>query len=269
MTKNLILTGLLSMAILSPGSADAQGQRSKDPATNAPRQAPNAPYAVPARIMEPKNVPDFATGAPSQPAPQAGRAGTVLQVGAESTTLPVQTKLKLVLEYPVDARTSQPGDIFEAHVKDDLFVGRSLLLPRGSLIRGRVSAVVKPRLISRAAKIGLKLEQITTPIGEVIPLDAALEFQKGLSNQRGEFDPGTNFGTRVESGVRTVTGLNSTGGTRGALMAANIATVGAPAVAALIGGSAVALFRTGDNVSLQPGQEIEILLTNDLGLQIN
>lgn len=221
--------------------------------------------------MEPKNVPDFANDSepPVQSQVNRATAGTALQAGAESTTLPVQTRLKLVVEYPVDARTSQPGDIFEAHVKDDLFVGRSLLLPRGSLVRGRVSAVSKPRLISRAAKIGLKLEQITTPTGEVIPLDAALEFRKGLSNQRGELDPGTNFGTRVGGDVKTVTGLNSSGSTRGALMAANIATLGAPAVATLIGGSAIALFRSGDNVSLQPGQELEVLLTNDLGLQIN
>src|SRR5262249_33087422 len=143
--------------------------------------------------------------------------GTALQAGLESTTLPVETRLKLVLEYPLDARTSQPGDIFEAHVRDDLFVGRSLLLPRGSLVRGRVIEVPIPRLMSRAAKVGLRLEQIATPSGEVIPLDAALEFQKGFSNQKGELDPGTNFGTRVGSSVKTVTGLNATGGARAGL----------------------------------------------------
>jgi len=233
-----------------------------------------APYAVPQRLMEPKNVPDFADDASATQSLRSSTGlssgpGTALQAGLESTTLPVETRLKLVLEYPLDARTSQPGDIFEAHVRDDLFVGRSLLLPRGSLVRGRVIEVTRPRLISRAAKVGLRLEQIATPSGEVIPLDAALEFQKGFSNQKGELDPGTNFGTRVGSSVKTVTGLNSTGGARAGLMAANVATLGAPAVATLIGSSAIALFRSGDNVSLQPGQEIEVLLTNDLGLQLN
>jgi len=63
--------------------------------------------------------------------------------------------------------------------------------------------------------------------------------------------------------------MNSTGGTRTALIAANVATLGAPAVATAIGGSAVAIFRSGDNVQLGPGQEIEVQLTNDLGIQIN
>jgi hypothetical protein len=227
-----------------------------------------APYAVPNRPMDPKNVPDFAVG---NPAEQQQSTGTLLRSDLQSATLPVQTRLKLVVEYAIDAKTSKPGDIFEAHVKDDLYIGRQLILPRGSLVRGRAVEITKPRLISRAAKIGLRLEQIVTPTGDVIPLDAALEFSKGLTNKQGQLDPGTNLGTRVESSVRTVTGLSDkqSGATKGALLAANVATLGAPAIATALGSSAVALFSHGDNISLQPGQELEILLTNDLGLQIN
>ena len=129
--------------------------------------------------------------------------------------------------------------------------------------------MTRPRLISRAGKIGLHFEQIVTPAGETVPLDACLEFQKGMTNQRGQLDPGTNLVTRVKSDVKTITGLHAKGAARGALMAANIATLGAPAAATLIGSSAVALFRSGDNISLTPGQELEILLTGDLGLQMN
>lgn len=271
-TKNNHLAKLLLATSIVLGFTGAQALASPD--SKAPRcTSASQSNTVPARPMEPKNVPDFADDASATKALRqeqaATNSGTLLQAGAESTTLPTSTRLKLVLEYPVDAKTSTPGDIFEAHVRDDLFVGRNLLLPRGSLIRGRVVEVTRPRLISRAAKIGLKLDQIVTPSGETIPLDAALEFQKGSVNKKGELDPGTNLGTRVEKNVRSVTGLNSTGTTRGALMAANIATLGAPAAATLIGSATVGLFRSGDNVSLRPGQELEVLLTNDLGLQLN
>jgi type IV secretory pathway VirB10-like protein len=237
----------------------------------------SSPDAVPQRLIEPTNVPDFPAGSatssnvlPSDTTqPNGFTSSTPLQSGIQSTILPIQTHLKLVLETPVDAKTSTPGEIFEAHVRDDLYVGQSLLLPRGSLVRGRVFSIQKPRIISRAARISLKLEQIVTPTGEVIPLDAALTFNKGKTNSRGELDPGTSFGTRVSSNVKTVTGANSKGTARGALVAANVATLGAPAVAALIGGSAVALFKSGDNVDLKPGDEVEVCLTNDLGLQLN
>ena len=226
--------------------------------------------------VELKNIPDFSTNGnivPNQTAPGGpadnNNAGTALKADVSSTTIPIETRLRLILETPVDAKMSQPGDIFEAHVKDDLFVGTSLLLAKGSLVRGRVCEVTKPRLLSRAAKIGLKLEQIVTPTGEVIPLDAGLEFRKGTTNTRGQLDPGTSLGTRVGGDVRAVTGMNSKGPARGALIAANVATLGAPAVATAIGSGAIAIFRNGDNVNMTPGQELEVLLTNDLGLQIN
>jgi len=113
-----------------------------------------------------------------------------------------------------------------------------------------------------------KLEQIVTPTGEVIPLDAGLEFRKGTTNTRGQLDPGTSLGTRVGGDVRAVTGMNSKGPARGALIAANVATLGAQLSHRYWHG-AIAIFRNGDNVNMTPGQELEVLLTNDLGLQIN
>jgi hypothetical protein len=80
---------------------------------------------------------------------------------------------------------------------------------------------------------------------------------------------GTSFGTRVSSNVRAVSGANSHGAAKSALVAANIATLGAPTIATAIGGSAIALFSSGDNIDLGPGQEIEIMLTDNLGLQLN
>lgn len=259
-----LFCAFVSLSLLAPAAFAARPSDSHEP-----RMAPLNGDSPTMRPMDLKNIPDFAPHTEQSAAAATPGQGTALRAGLQSATLPVQTHMKLIVEYPVSATSSKPGDIFEGHVKEDLFFGRTLVLPRGSLVRGRVSEVNKPRLLSRAGKIGLKLDQIVTPTGEVIPLDASLEFQKGTTNKVGQLDPGTNFGTRVESSVRTVSGLNETGAARGAIVAANIATLGAPIVATAIGSSAIALFRSGDNISLNPGQELEILLTNDLGLQVN
>lgn len=265
---------LLPMIPMEPAEAQVKNSHrysNRNMDSRQPRYSPasNMNSLTPDSTMAPKNVPDFAANQPGTVNSGIRSSGTALKADLASTTIPVETRMKLVLETAVDARTSQPGDIFEAHVKDDLYLGMTLLLPRGSLVRGRVSQVTKPRLLSRAGKIGLKLEQMVTPQGDVIPLDADLEFKKGMTNKKGQLDPGTNFGTRVESSVRSVAGVNKDGQTNGALIAANIATLGAPVVATALGSSAIALFSQGDNVSLAPGQELEVLLTNDLGLQIN
>ncbi len=265
MVNRRCLMGFVSLCAIFSIYSDASAA-GFDPRT--PRSVKPSADGYSLKPMDVKNMPDFADY--SKQGNTGGlSSGTALQTGLQSATLPTETRMKLVVEYPVSATTSLPGDLFEGHVKEDLFLGRALILPRGSLVRGRISEVKKPGFISRAAKIGLKLDQIVTPTGEVIPLDATLEFAKGTTNRRGELDPGTGFGSRVGGSVRTVAGLNEQGAARGALVAANVATLGAPIVATAIGSSAIALFRTGDNVSLNPGQELEILLTNDLGLQLN
>ncbi len=267
MNKKIKLLALSLILANAATDLTAQAAPFKHGDSRLPRysQAGLSKSMAPAATMDPKNVPDFA----ASPKEISNTSGTALRADLSSSTVPVSTRFRLVLESAVDARTSQPGDIFEAHVKDDMYLGATLLLPRGTLVRGRVANVVKPRLLSRAAKIGLRLEQMVTPAGDVTPLDAMLEFKKGMTNKRGELDPGTNFGTRVEKNVRSVTGLNEDGKNNNALLAANIATLGAPAVATALGSSAIALFSQGDNVSLAPGQELELLLTNDLGVQLN
>lgn len=262
---NVVPSLICLFSILATSQAPCEAQRIRID-SRQPRYSPATDLSnlSPDKTMSPKNVPDFASNKKLSSTP-----GTALKANLQSTTIPVETRMKLVLETSVDARSSKQGDIFEAHVKDDLYLGMTLLLPRGSLVRGRVAQVQKPRLLSRAGKIGLKLEQMVTPQGEVIPLDADLEFKKGVTNKKGQLDPGTNFGTRVESSVRSVAGINKDKDPNSALIAANIATLGAPVVATAIGSSAIALFSKGDTVSLAPGQELEVLLTNDLGLQIN
>ncbi|MCB9468702.1 MAG: TrbI/VirB10 family protein [Candidatus Obscuribacterales bacterium] len=286
--KNILILSITTMGAcllqtMSPAEVMAQAAPAGRYKINDSRQPRYTPAAAlnsltPDATMSPKNVPDFATQAPGVTSGASGQgtglrsssgAGTALKADLASTTIPTETRMKLVLETAVDARSSQPGDVFEAHVKDDLYLGMTLLLPRGSLVRGRVAQVTKPRLLSRAGRIGLKLEQLVTPQGEVIPLDADLEFKKGMTNRKGQLDPGTNFGTRVEGSLRSVSGVGKDGQNNGALIAANIATLGAPVVATALGSSAIAIFSQGDNVSLAPGQELEVLLTNDLGLQIN
>lgn len=270
MKKQKISLIALSLILSSLSIAPSIAAPFRQGDSRLPRYAPaGAKNLAPAGTMDPKNVPDFAASQKDLNSPSSSGTGTALRADLSSSTVPVSTRFKLVLESAVDARTSKPGDIFEAHVKDDMYLGTTLLLPRGTLVRGRVANVVKPRLLSRAAKIGLRLEQMVTPAGDVTPLDAMLEFKKGMTNKRGELDPGTSFGTRVEKNVRSVTGISEDGKNNNALLAANIATLGAPAVATALGSSAIALFSQGDNVSLAPGQELELQLTNDLGVQLN
>lgn len=112
--------GTLSIFFVPPAQAQSTEQIS------LPRIAvPNKEDTYkPAQVMEPKNIPDFSTNQYYSNTNSTGnttssRSATALRAEAASTTLPMQTRMKLILESPVDAKTSKPGDIFEGHVRDD------------------------------------------------------------------------------------------------------------------------------------------------------
>src|SRR5438045_35948 len=103
------LFALVALLTILPASAhhDPRAPRSMKPVLDQYSPKP----------MDVKNVPDFADYS------KQGPSNTPLQAGLQSATLPTETRMKLVVEYPVSATTSVPGDLFEGHVKEDIFLG--------------------------------------------------------------------------------------------------------------------------------------------------
>lgn len=178
---------------------------------------------------------------------------------SSSTALLSGTTLTLVVEKGVLATTSEVGDSFTARVLDSAYTDeqneeqKSLLIPKGSWITGRVVAVQNPARLSKAGKLSLELDSLTTLTGEYFPLNATLSFETGKVNQEGILDPQTGFKIKALEPTRRLLGSNT-----GQIV--SIATLGLPVVATLIGGSAKAIVSKGDNIGLMPGESFQIEL---------
>ena len=72
----------------------------------------------------------------------------------------------------------------------------------------------------------------------------------------------TNFGTKALEPTQML--LESQTG-----KVITVATLGSPVIGTLIGGSLVALFSEGDNISLYKGQELQVVLKTDIQLTVN
>lgn len=154
------------------------------------------------------------------------------------------------------------GEDFRARVIDDFYLTgdfRKLIVPKDSWIRGRVSYVKKPRLLSRTGKLGIRLDTLVTPLGDYVPLDADLTFQKGVVNQIGLLDPQTGFTDKALKPTNNL--LSSSTG-----KAVSVATLGLPVVGTMVGGTAIALFSRGDAAAVTEGQELQIVLTQSTNL---
>lgn len=172
-----------------------------------------------------------------------------------STALLQGTTLNLVVEKGVLATTSDVGDLFVSRVRESAFAPdqKTLLIPKGSWVTGRVVSVQNPARLSKAGKLSLELDSLTTLAGEYFPLNATLSFESGRINQEGVLDPQTGFKVKALQPTRKLLGSNT-----GQIV--SIATLGLPVVATLIGGSAKAIISKGDNIGLTPGETFQIEL---------
>lgn len=204
------------------------------------------------------------TNTPVSPENVSSFAASPFKLKSVTAQVPVETRLRVKIETPVSAKESSVGDEFMAKVMNDFYLSgdfRKLIVPKNTWIRGTVSEVKKPRLLSRAGKLGIKLDTLVTPLGDYVPLDANLSFQKGVVNQQGLLDPQTGFSDKAIEPTQAL--LDSDTG-----KAISIATLGVPVVGSLMGGTAIALFSKGDAAELSKGQELQIVLTRNTNVSL-
>lgn len=200
--------------------------------------------------VKPKSVSDF--------------AASPFKLGTATGQVPEDARLRIEIENSLSAEDSELGDIFKARVLEDFYLEgdfRKIIIPKKSWIRGTVSYIKKPRLLSRSGKLGIRLDSLITPQGDYVPLDADLSFMPGVVNENGLLDPQTDFSDKAmeptDKLLSSETGRN-----------VSIATLGIPVAGTLVAGTVIALFSDGDDASVYKGQELQIMVNKDLDLKI-
>ncbi len=218
-----------------------------------------------------------------------------LSLGSSTMHIPQGTLLPVVMETPLDARSSEEGDPVTARLNQDLFYRAKpsdplqVVLPKGSTLRGRVTHVKRPKWFSKGGWLAWQFDQVILPTGELqlIRLDIAAnnEDAKALpavasstaasgpaeeaTGNTGLYqDPGVapklrnsvsdgaeSFQNLTKAGMQTGERL---GGTTGKVIAAPLAVIGG----AFVGAGTMAregvksLVLPGDSVVIDPGYQL-------------
>lgn len=203
-----------------------------------------------------------------------------IKADAQTKRIPVGTKLELEAANTVTTETLNSRDMFSAYLTKDVIVDGSVVLPRGTIIRGNSADIIKPRRLSRAAVLYLNFDHIVAPNGRQIPLKAGISSSLKLT-QDGGVDGGGNYGTALSENLdksgeiikkSTKWGLKSGEElfTGGKYLVTPIAAVGGTVAGAgyLIGDSIIDLFRKGKDVIILKGQKFGIMLLEPLDVPL-
>lgn len=197
--------------------------------------------------------------------------------------VPAQTKIPIIMDTAVDSDTSQEGDEFAARTAEDLTIDGTIVVPAGSIIKGRIAQLNSPKHLNRSGSVALKFDSVTTPDNRSIPLVANLVAHGGVVHaKRGLKDYAIDSGTVAAPFlVGTVIGLvagksnnnttnnntnnnnnnNSKSMSKGTAMALG-AGVG------LAVGVAILLAKKGKKVDVRPGDELKIELAEALRMPV-
>ena len=89
-------------------------------------------------------------------------------------SLPYGTKLHMVMGHDIKSSAIAQGDMFEAHLADDIYANNKLILPSNTVFRGRITGIKYSKALSRPASIYLTLDHLITKQGTQLPLNAGV-----------------------------------------------------------------------------------------------
>lgn len=201
---------------------------------------------------------------------------------AQTKRIPAGTKLKLQLLDPLNTIAKNPGDSFNAMLMEDQkSTDSNVILPAGSIVRGCVSKIKPIRRLSRGAVIYLDFDHVVTPNGRQLPLTLSVYNRVDLTDDGGIYGSKgyleavkKNWQTTVEI-TKNATQFGKDIGSD-AFTGANYITTPVCAVGGAFGGgvyfvgdSVIDLFRKGEDVILNQGTVLDVMLTNPIDVPIN
>lgn len=100
--------------------------------------------------------------------------------------IPAHTIIPIVFNWTVNSETTQDGDEFLAKTTEDQTIDGHVVLPAGSIIKGKSSLVKSPLRVKGKNSIELKFETVTTPNKIQSPIVARVVAHNGIVHiQRG------------------------------------------------------------------------------------
>jgi len=172
-----------------------------------------------------------------------------ISLAAADTVLPETTRITLQLNKHLSTKVNSEGDSFTAYVTIPVSLGQRIVIPKGSVVTGSVSRIIRPGRFKGKAVMNVLFQSIEIPGRGQLPIAASLA----------RMDQEGNGGVRSEG---TVEGEGSAGSDIGRIVMPGIVGAG---VGTLAGGGKGAAIGTGIGAAIglatvfaTRGKEIEV-----------
>lgn len=184
-------------------------------------------------------------------------AAVAAQGGGE-IVIPEGTRISLQLNDYLSTKLNSEGDSFTATVSEPVYLKERVVIPKGSIVSGSISRLLRPGRFKGKAVMNLLFNTIRIQGGPEVPVVASLASvgEQGARSE-GEVPAGSSKGkdvAKVAAPTATGAGIGAiVGGGKGAAIGAGI-------------GAAIGLFSigSGSHIEVNRGTAMEIILDRPL-----
>jgi hypothetical protein len=184
-------------------------------------------------------------------------------------TVPEGTVIPIVLTSVLNSKSSKVGDVFYADTNYPIWIQQRLVIPRGSIIRGTVTDVVRPGKIKGKGRIAVRFDDILLPNG--VKREMIANFRGIHTSGDESFDRKSETVSSAGSGGQdagTIVGTTTSGAIVGGLIDRGTgAAIGAGVGAAA--GLATMLFTRGRDLVIEQGTQFDLELQKPMKFAYN
>jgi len=197
---------------------------------------------------------------------QAAPAAASPHADEASLTIPAGTKVPLALKQAISTKNAREGDAVYAETTFPVVLENRIVIPAGTYVQGKISHIQRPGRVKGRAEVLMHFTTLIYPSGYTVMLPGSVENIPGAEKTSMKGSEGTvRQDSQTGQKVGTVGSTAATGAVVGGLSAGGKgALIGAGAGGAV--GTAIALLTRGNDVRLENGTSVEMVIQRPITL---
>jgi hypothetical protein len=186
-----------------------------------------------------------------------------------ATEIPQGSHVALRLVNSISTRTAREGDYVYMTTATPITANSQIVVPVGSYVQGVVSKSVRSGRVSGKAELGIRIDTLTLPGGQVVRIAPRLssadsgETSQQVDGKESQIKQGPNHG----DDAKTIATLAGTGAATGGLADRSFKGAGIGGGAGTAVGIAVVLLTRGKEVELRQGTTVDVVFDRAIPME--
>lgn len=197
----------------------------------------------------------------------AATAGPVAAASVENRiVIPAGTRVPVALKHSLSTKSAHEGDPVYAETTFPVALNDHMLIPAGTYVQGTISRVQRAGRIKGRAEVLMHFTTLIYPNGYTVMLPGSVENAPGVDKTSVKDKEGTiRADSQTAQKAGTIASTAGTGAVVGGLsQGGKGALIGAGVGGAV--GTAIALLTRGNEVKLDPGTTVEMVIQREVPL---